>query len=171
MKRLIAPVALLMFALGAPPLGAQTAGPAASGPLAKTLGYFIGSWSCKGGNLKAPPMTATVTWSFALEDTLVDQHVVVPAAGKAPAYRFGGYASYEPKKKHIISVSTDEYGGWGVAWTGGWVGKALTFHDVANDDNMLGTAVDTKIDASTFEHARYAKNKVVFKVRCVKTPS
>jgi hypothetical protein len=164
--RFLPPVALLVLLLGAPPATAKTAVP--GGPLAATLGYFIGSWSCMGGDLKAKPMAATVTWSYALRNTLVDEHIDVPPAGKTPGYRSGGYASYEPHQKRIISVMTDEYGGWAVTRTAGWVGNTLTFHDLANDDNMIETAVDTRAGASTFDHARYSKGKVIFKAHCVK---
>lgn len=166
MLRFIPPVALLVLLVGIPP--ATASGAAAGGSLATTLGYFIGTWSCVGGELKAKPMTAGVTWTYALGNTLVDERIDVPPAGKSQSYRSGGYASYETQHKRVVSVMTDQYGGWAVTWTGGWVGNTLTFHDLASDDNMIGSAVDTRISASAFDHLRYSKGKVVFKAHCVK---
>jgi hypothetical protein len=166
--RFVAPVILLSLALLAPPARAQMDS-AARGPLAATFGYFIGTWACKGGDLGERPMAAAVTWHYSLHNTLVDEHIDVAPAGKGTGYRSGGYSSYDAQKKKIFALTTDEYGGWDVTSTTGWVGKTLTFSDVANDENHLGMAVDTKVSATEFNHVRYFKSKVVFKAHCLKS--
>jgi hypothetical protein len=171
MTRIVVPAFALAMTLAAAAAIAQPTAPAPSGPLAANLSYFIGTWNCKGGPPKGPVQSATVAWAYVLGNSLVQQQIDAPAAGKSPAFHSAGFAAYDPTKKRLISSGLDEAGEWGISWSGGWVGNKITWHDVATNDGKLGTSVTIKLGPTTLSHSDYEGVKQVFTVRCTKAPS
>jgi hypothetical protein len=174
MKRFSTP--LLCLALFVAPAGssvlAQTPSPTPTGPLAKVMGYFVGTWNCKGGPTSNKPRSATVEYEWTLGNTMVEEQVDVPAAGKMPAYRAGSYASYAAKAKHVISSGSNMYGDWDISWTAGWKGAALSWADVATSDGKLGKDTTTRLSSTAFDDVGYDnKGKLVFRAHCDKAPA
>jgi|GEM_PF-1354667 len=144
----------------------------ATWPLGGALGYFVGTWNCSGGPTSNKPRKATVGYEWELGNTLLQDQVDVPAAGKLPAYRAGTYSAYDPKKKRIVASGVNMYGEWNVSWTAGWKGSKLTWRDVATADGKLGTDTVTRNSSISFDDVGYdSTGKVVFKAHCDKAPA
>jgi hypothetical protein len=177
MKRLLLSAAAfaLLAAFGGPAARAQTAAPAMpapTGPLAKTFGYLVGTWNCTGGPMSNKPRAAMVAYEWELGNTMVEQQVDVPAAGKLPAYRGANYTAYNPNTKRVISSGINMYGDWNVSSTAGWMGATLVWVDVASADGKLGKDVVTRLSTNAFNDVGYGSNgKVEFKAHCVKAPA
>jgi len=151
----------LIVALGGPAARAQTAAPAVpapTGPLAKTLGYFAGTWNCMGGPTSGKPRAAMVAYEWELGNTMVEQQVDVPAAGKLPPYRGANYTAYNPKTKRVISSGINMYGDWNVSSTAGWMGATLVWVDVASADGKLGKDIVTRLSTNVFNDVGYGSN-------------
>jgi hypothetical protein len=174
MMRFVTPVIslALLAALAASSALAQTAAPAPTGPLANALGYFVGTWNCKGGPTSMKSRGATVAYEWELGNTMVEDQVDVPATGKLPAYRAASYSAYDAKKKRVVVSGNTMYGEWSAAWTAGWNGTKLTWHDVATADGKLGRDVITRNSATSFDDIGYdSHGKVDFKAHCDKAPA
>ena len=117
MKRWLALAALALLGPGALVASAKAAPAAHSPALEKALGYFAGKWTCTGGHLKQPPMTATVTWSFSPDGSLFEQHINVPESPANEGYHARNIASYDATNKRVVTVANDEYGAWTVQST------------------------------------------------------
>jgi len=174
MKRLalFSTALFLVVAFAGPAARAQTAAPAPTGPLANVLGYFAGTWNCKGGPLSNKPRAATVAYEWELGNTMMEEQVDVPAVGKLPAYRGANYSAYVAKTKRVIASGINMYGDWNVSWTAGWKGATLVWADIAAADGKLGKDIVTRRSTNAFDSVGYnEKGKADFKAHCDKLPA
>jgi len=124
--------------------------------------------------LGKPAGKAVVAFELELGDVF-QESVDVAAMDKQPAYHYLSSIAYDAKKHRLIGAGLDQTGSWGVSWTAGWVGNAMTWRDIATADGDLGRDVITKSGAGVYDDVGYAKDKgvekAVFKAHCVKAAS
>ena len=165
---------LFVLALGVAPLSAAADPAAATGPMS-AMTFFVGTWNCSGAMVGKQVGKATVAFEVELDGDLMQQSIDAPAMGKRPAYHSLGSMAYDAKKHRFITAGIDHSGAWGISWTRGWVGNALTWTDIATADGDLGHEVVTKAGAAAYDDVFYAKvkgvQKAIFKAHCIKAAS
>jgi hypothetical protein len=60
------------------------------------------------------------------------------------------YTSYDPTMKRYVSVSVDDFGGYGLAYSPGWNGNTLVWTDKSAYDGSVGVVTINKVSDSEY---------------------
>jgi hypothetical protein len=101
------------------------------------LQYYVGTWTCTGGNVGTPSQTATVT--FTLDSGILREWIVVAAQGnmKNP-YAISAAFSYDSKNDRFAQAGTDSISEWWVSYAKPWTGDTEDWTDQQNSTGKLG---------------------------------
>lgn len=101
------------------------------------LQYYVGNWTCTGGNIGSPPQTATV--SFTLDSGILREWIEVAAQGtmKNP-YAISAAFSYDSKSDRFAQAGTDSISEWWVSYAKPWTGDTEDWADQQNSTGKLG---------------------------------
>jgi hypothetical protein len=146
------------------------AAPAAAAPGMAAMQYYVGSWTCTGGPVGAPPLNATTTYT--LDSGLMHQWVTVPRQrqGKmTKPYVISFATTYDAKKRQYVQTSLDSDGAWGVSVAKLWTGNTEQWTDSATSDGKLGHGTGFRTSANAYVYTGYptaTSTKPNFRVSC-----
>ena len=155
---------VFLLALGiaiAVPISAQSA----TGMSAEQ--YYVGSWSCVGGDTGQKPTNARLTYT--IDSNLMHNRVVVPPSGKmTQPYVLNILTTYDGKHGRFVQTGLDN---GAVSWTSyakPFDGTTETWTDQFNTSGKLGRSVTERVNHSTFTITNYDLNgtKPTFKATC-----
>jgi hypothetical protein len=159
-------VVFVLTFLAAAPAGAQTAGGMSA------MSYYVGTWSCVGGPVGAPPANATVT--AVMNGNILNSSVSVPVQpGMSEALNVTFAISYDGKG-HYSQTTLDSSGAWGVSSAPTWTGNTEQWTDVATSDGKLAHGTVVRTDNDHYTYAGYgtpASTTPMFKTACVRQSS
>jgi hypothetical protein len=122
--------------------------------------YFIGTWTCH-QKLRGADRPDTATYTVALDGRWLMQHDVAPPFDK---YRTKSIVSdtvtsYNPLTKQWVSLSYDNFGGYGVVTSPGWSGSTLVWTSTLSNDGSTGKFTVTKVSDTEMRYLNVSRDK------------
>jgi hypothetical protein len=153
---------LVLAAVIVLPAAAQSSGGMAA------MQYYVGNWTCTGGDVGQPPQRATL--AYTLDSGILREWVVVPAQGKMKSpYMLSIATTYDSKNGRYAETALDNTSAWWVSYAKPFAGNTETWIDRENSTGILTRAVIVRADQNTFTVAAYATigaMKPNFKLTC-----
>jgi hypothetical protein len=157
--------AIAAFVLCAVALAFHSTAKSATGMSA--MQYYVGSWTCRGGNVSKPPVHATLRLTLA--NDILNEWVTVPVqTGMTTAINESILTAYDAKNNRYVSVDLHNNARWGVTYAT-LDGNTETDVDHATWDGKLGHGVVDRVNNSTFTVTAYptlTSTKADFKATC-----
>jgi hypothetical protein len=133
-----------------------------------TMQYYVGTWTCVGGEIGKKPSTAAVR--YWLDDTVLRQWVSIPPQGTMKAYELNATTTWDAKNGRYVQVALDSTAVWWVTY-GKVSGATETWTDHMNSTGKLGQGEISRTNAGTFSFASFdtiGAAKPNFRVICKK---
>lgn len=142
-------LAVLVFALvSVAPAGAQTPDGMSA------MSYYVGSWTCVGGPVGAPPANATI--AAVMNGGVLNSSVTVPTQpGMQQALNVTFAISYDGKG-HYAQTTLDSTGAWSISSAPTWTGNTEQWTDVASSDGKLGHGTVVRADNDHYTFMGYS---------------
>lgn len=146
--------AALGAAILASPVAATSPAPRTPAPEMAQLGFFVGSFACKGETdatpMSAPhPISRTITGRMDLDDFWLFMRFEDKRTTENPTPIRGNWQLiYDAKAKNFAAVWTDNLGRWFPQTSSGWEGDTIAFTGDFVLDDKKGTVRDTFIKKS-----------------------
>jgi len=144
-------------------------------PDLSSMTFYLGTWTCH-QKLRGGDRPDTTTYTMAYDGKWVAAHDVAPPFDK---YRTKTIISdtwytYNPLTKTWASLSVDNFGGYGVSTSPGWVGSKMIWTDTISANGTLGVGTimkvsDTKITYTNVSHNKMGKINPVDRGVCTKS--
>jgi len=142
---------MIAFVLCAIALAFQSTAQSATGM--SGMQYYVGNWSCMGGQPKKAPVRATI--SYAMDGGLMREWIVAPAQkGMKTPYYESVATTYDAKHNRYVEAGMDNTGGWGVTYVT-LSGDTETGVDHATADGKLGHSITHRVNNTTFTFTGY----------------
>lgn len=97
------------------------------------MAFYVGTWTCSSKSARRPtPQLSTETYT--MDST--GYWLVGKGSTKATSWQpwsadFNDWITYDRDSKRWLDLSTDDHGGYDLAYTKGWVGNTAVWHDLA----------------------------------------
>ena len=95
-----------------------------------SMQYYVGTWTCTGGEIGEAATTATLTYT--LDDGVLRQWVNVPVQGKMKKpYVLNSTTTYDVKNSRYVQAGLDSNAAWWISYAKPWSGdRDLSPHDI-----------------------------------------
>jgi hypothetical protein len=160
MKSIIA--AALLASLAFAPTAARSANQMAA------MQYYVGNWSCVGGEVGKKATTANVR--YWLDNGLMRQWVSVSGQGMMKPYELNATITWDAKNGRYLQAGLDTEAQWWISY-GKLSGSTETWTDHATGSGKLGRSVATRTNDTQFTYQTFdtiAAAKPYFRVVCKK---
>lgn len=151
---------LFAFIAAVAPAGAQTA----RGMTA--MQYYAGTWACSAAGESDSNATAT----YAIENGIMSESVVVPPQGKMTApYQLTILTMFDAKNNRYVKTLVDNQATWSVSFAKPFIGNTEEWADNVTSDGKLGHSDVVRTDQSAFDIVGYStmsQTKPDYKVTC-----
>jgi hypothetical protein len=130
--------------------------------------YYVGNWTCTGGNVGEPSEKATV--NFTLDSGLLREWIVVAPQGKMKnPYTISAAFSYDSKNDRFAQAGLDNVSEWWVSYAKPWTGNTEQWADHQNSTGKLGRSQIVRSGQDTYVYTGWetmTAPKPNFKVTC-----
>jgi hypothetical protein len=129
-------------------------------PDLSSLRFYVGTWTCH-QKLRGADRPDTTTYTMAYDGTWLAAHDVAPPFDKyrTKAIVSDTYYTFNSLTKTWVSVSVDNFGGYGVSTSPGWVGSKMVWTDSVTNDGTLGVATITKVSDTNITYTAISHTK------------
>lgn len=124
------------------------------------MSFYLGTWNChsitRGSNR---PDTVTNTMDY--DGRWMKGHDVAPPFDKyrKRAVVTDSWTNFNPSNHLWVSTSVDNFGGYGIATSPGWMGNRITWTTTVSQDGSTGRDVVTKISNTMTRDTYTGRNK------------
>jgi hypothetical protein len=126
-----------------------------------SMRFLLGTWSCH-QTLPGRPgdRTETDTYTMAYDGWQMQDHNVSPPFDKFRTRDLVGdsWVTWDPTLKLWITQNVDNFGGYGLLTSSGWVGNRITWNAI-NPDGTVGRTIETKVSDTKETFASWYNDK------------
>jgi hypothetical protein len=146
MQKVLAAIAFLAATL------APNAAPSATGMAA--MQYYVGNWTCIGGDVGQKPVNATLTYT--LDDGVLREWIYVAAQGKMKSpYAQNSTTTYDSKNGRFVQVNLSNEVAWSVVYAKPWAGNVELWTDHETSSGKLERGETTRNSQGSFTYLGY----------------
>ncbi len=111
-----------------------------------SMNFMLGTWRCH-STLRGKNRPDTSTTTMTLDGAYMVTHDVAPPFDKyrTQAVRTDSYMTYNPRTHLWVTISVDNFAGYGAVTSPGWRGNTMTSTLVASQDGSSGSDTLTKV--------------------------
>jgi DDE family transposase len=129
-------------------------------PDLSSMMFYIGTWKCH-STVRGSGRPDTTTYTMDYDGRWIKGHDVAPAFDKfrTRAIVSDTWTTYNDELKKWVSTSVDNFGGYGVSTSPGWVGNKITSTAVVTSDGSTGSDTLTKVSDTETTDTAIGKDK------------